>query len=215
MNKKSTISEILFMLVLSFICAALLGGTRAAIGDRADLSEQTVAAIYDILENSEVSCACEVGGACEVADAVKYASHVEGKDRDSDSNDDYKRFIKEFNIVQKGRIKYWKNTSDTDLIACEATGSGMWDEITLVFAYDLSKKLLLGMRVTEQKETAGIGSRITEKEFYNQFTGISPDIIASDNEKKEFEINVDAITGATTSSKSVEKLLNKALRGMP
>ena len=211
MNKKSTISEILFMLILSFICAALLGGTRAAIGERADLSEQTVAAVYDILENSEV------GGASEVADAVKYASHAEDKGKDcySDSNDDYKRFIKEFNIVQKGRIKYWKNASNTDLIACEATGSGMWDEITIVFAYDLSKKLLLGMRVTEQKETAGIGGRIAEEDFYSQFTNALPDITVSDNGEEPLAIKVDAITGATISSKSVEKLLDKALRGMP
>ena len=215
MNKKSTISEILFMLILSFICAALLGGTRAAIGERADLSEQTVAAVYDILENSEVSSTCEVGEACEVADAVKYALHVEDRNKDRGTKGDYKRFLEEFNIVQKGRIKYWKNASDTNLIACEATGSGMWDEITLVLVYDLGKKLLLGIRVTEQKETAGIGSRITEEEFYSKFTNVSPDIPIFDAGKEIPAIKVDAITGATISSKSVEKLLDKALRGMP
>ena len=218
MNKKSTWSEILFMFVLSLICAVLLGGTRAAIGERAELSERTVSAVYEIIKNSEVSCACEVGRASEVAGAVKFASQVEGKDKFNnckDSDDEYKRFLNEFKLVYKGRIKYWKNASDSAMLACEATGSGMWNEITIVFVYDTSKQKIMGLRVTEQNETAGVGSRITEEEFYSQFTDFLLDAVASANKKEGPDVKVDAITGATTSSRAVEKLLEKALRGLP
>lgn len=218
MNKKSTWSEILFMLVLSLICAVLLGGTRAAIGERAELSERTVSAVYEIIKNSEVSCACEVGRASEVAGAVKFASQVEDKDNFSkckDSDDEYKRFLNEFRLVQKGRVKFWKNASDSALLACEATGSGMWNEITIVFVYDTSKQKIMGLRVTEQNETAGVGSRITEEEFYSQFTDSLLDAVASAKVNEGPDVKVDAITGATTSSRAVEKLLEKALRGLP
>ena len=77
----------------------------------------------------------------------------------------------------------------------------MWAEITLVFVVDSFKKELLGLRVTEQKETPGVGSKISEEEFYTQFNAMS----------YQNEVKVDAITGATTSSRAVEKLLNKAL----
>lgn len=224
MNKKSTWSEILFMFVLSLICAVLLGGTRAAIGERAELSERTVSAVYEIIKNSEVSCACEVGKASEVgrasevAGAVKFASQVEDKDNFSkckDSDDEYKRFVNEFKLVHKGRIKYWKNASDSAMLACEATGSGMWNEITIVFVYDTSKQKIMGLRVTEQNETAGVGSRITEEEFYSQFTDSLLDAVASAKVNEGPDVKVDAITGATTSSRAVEKLLEKALRGLP
>lgn len=218
MNKKSTWSEILFMLVLSLICAVLLGGTRAAIGERAELSERTVSAVYEIIKNSEVSCACEVGRASEVAGAVKFASQVEDKDnlvKCKDGDEEYKRFVNEFKLVHKGRIKYWKNTSDSAMLACEATGSGMWNEITIVFVYDTYKQKIMGLRVTEQNETAGVGSRITEEDFCSQFTDSMPDMVASTDGTKSPNIKIDAITGATTSSKAVEKLLEKALRGLP
>lgn len=218
MNKKSTWSEILFMLVLSLICAVLLGGTRAVIGERAELSERTVSAVYEIIKNSEVSCACEVGRASEVAGAVKFASQVESKDKFNkckDSDDEYKRFLNEFRLVQKGRVKFWKNASDSAMLACEATGSGMWNEITIVFVYDTSKQKIMGLRVTEQNETAGVGSRITEEDFCSQFTDSMPDMVTSTDGTKSPDIKIDAITGATTSSRAVEKLLEKALRGLP
>ena len=171
MNKNSLWSEIRFMLILSFICALFLGGTRIAIGERAELSDKTIDSIYNILGEK------------------------------IDHNSIYEQFAKDFKQLNKGRIKIWKNNKKPSILAYEATGSGMWAEITLVFVVDSFKKELLGLSVTEQKETPGVGSKISEEEFYTQFNAMS----------YQNEAKVDAITGATTSSKAVEKLLNKAL----
>ena len=171
MNNKSIWIELRFMLILSFICALFLVGTRMAIGSRAELSEKTINSIFEII----------------------------GEKVDKDSI--YKEFYKTFSQVSKGRIKVWRNNSTPSIIACEATGSGMWAEITIVFVIDLKNQTLLGLRVTEQKETAGLGSKIAEESFLEQFS----------NKEINNRITVDAITGATTSSHSVEKLLNKAL----
>ena len=171
MNKNSLWSEIRFMLILSLICGLFLGGTRMAIGERAELSDKTINSIYDILGEKV------------------------------DQKIIYEQFAKDFKQLNKGRIKVWQKNNNASILAYEATGSGMWSEITLVFVVDSIKKELLGLRVTEQKETPGVGSKISEEEFWTQFNSSSC----------EKEIKVDAITGATTSSKSVEKLLNKAL----
>ena len=171
MNSKSIWSEIRFMLILSVICALFLGGTRMAIGERAELSDKTIGSIYDIIGEKV------------------------------DQKIIYEQFAKDFKQINKGRIKIWQRVYNNSILAYEASGSGMWAEITLVFVVDTSKKQLLGLRVTEQKETPGVGSRIAEEEFCSQFNSLT----------YENEIKVDAVTGATTSSKSVEKLLNKAL----
>ena len=171
MNKENLWGEIRFMLVLSVICALFLGGTRMAIGERAELSDKTLSSIYAIT-----------------------GEKVE-------QNKLYEQFSKDYKQINKGRIKIWQRVNNSSILAYEASGSGMWAEITLVFVVDTSKKQLFGLRVTEQKETPGVGSRIAEEEFCSQFNSLA----------YENEIKVDAITGATTSSKSVEKLLNKAL----
>ncbi len=117
------------------------------------------------------------------------------------TKDFYEYFSKKYNQISKGKIKVWQNVTNPTIFACEATGIGMWSEIKILFVVDKEKNQILGLKVTEQKETAGIGSKISEEEFTKQFT----------NMQLQKQTKVDAITGATISSKSVEKLLNKAL----
>ena len=171
MNKESIWAEIRFMLVLSFVCALFLGGTRMAIGQRAELSDKTIDSIYNIM-------------------GIK-----------TDKNIIYEQFSKDFKLLDKGHIKIWQKVNEDSIMAYEVSGSGMWAEISVVFVVDSFKKEILGLRVTEQKETPGVGSRVAEEEFYGQFNNMPYDN----------KVKVDAVTGATTSSKSVEKLLNKAL----
>lgn len=168
MNKRTTKSEILFMLVLSAVCSLLLSGTRAVVGDLAELSDRTVSAVFDITDYK-----------CE-------------------KNELFPKFKEAFNQIQKGKVKIWRSNFSKSVFACEATGSGMWDEITIVFVYEAFTGRILGLRVTEQKETAGVGSRITEEDFYGQFTNSELG-------------RVDAISGATTSSMAVERLLAKSV----
>ena len=171
MNKKSTWKEIRFMLILSFICGLLLGGTNLAIGNRGELTEKTITSVYSII-NIPI-----------------------------ESNSIYEQFGKEFEELTKGRIKLWKNKNKPSIIACEATGSGMWGDITIVFVINKTNQEFLGLKVTEQKETAGLGSKISEEDFEKKFS----------NKIIQSPVKVDAITGATTSSRSVEKILSKAL----
>lgn len=172
MSNRSLWTEIRFMLILSFICGLLLGGTNLAIGNRGELSEKTISTLFNFSN-------------------IKF-----------EPNTLYEQFESEFESVSKGRIKIWKNKKNFSIIACKATGSGMWGEITIVFVVNSTSQQLLGLKVIEQKETAGLGSKISEEDFQNQFV----------NKSIQNDIKVDAITGATTSSRSVEKLLNKALK---
>lgn len=65
---------------------------------------------------------------------------------------------------------------------------------------------IAGMRVASQKETAGLGTKITEDEFISQFAGKSTE--------KELDLNtdIDAISAATISSEAAIDGVNASIR---
>jgi len=81
---------------------------------------------------------------------------------------------------------------------------GMWNEIELAGALDLDYKFL-GIKVLEQGETPGLGARIEEEEFQQQFSGVA----AEDIKLSKFGGKIDAISGATTTSKIVTEAIRK------
>jgi electron transport complex protein RnfG len=171
MKKKSLWLEIRFMIILSFICASLLGGTQILLGERAELSDNTIKSVFSILGEK------------------------------SDTKNNYELFNSTFKQLSKGRTKIWLYNKSDSIYACEATGSGMWSEITVVFVFDTKKQLIMGLRVIEQKETAGLGSKISEDDFLGQFHNLDVNR----------EVKVDAISGATMSSNAVQQILTKAI----
>jgi electron transport complex protein RnfG len=61
--------------------------------------------------------------------------------------------------------------------------------------------------VMEQKETPGLGTKITEADFYNQFLGADP---AKFNLGVGNGGDVEAISGATVSSKAYAEAVERA-----
>lgn len=122
--------------------------------------------------------------------------------REKENDVNIEKFNSDFKQLYKSKINIWVKTNNDSIIACESKGNGMWGEITLVFVLDLINQKIVGLNITEQKETSGLGSKISEEVFTNQFN----------NKKIEKLMHIDAITGATESSKSVEKLLTKSLK---
>jgi len=91
-----------------------------------------------------------------------------------------------------------------------ASGQGYADRIELLVGLDAKAERLLGIYVLDQKETPGLGDGIRSS-WRNQFAGKSAleDLKVVKNEPKDNEIR--AISGATISSKSVTKIVNKAI----
>lgn len=184
MQKLNPAGPVKFMLLLAFCCSVLLMMTRAAIGERAELSLRSVDALLQIVD----------------AETLPVEELL------------LERFNAMFTRRSGGRIKFWQGNAHPDLWACEATGSGMWAEITLVFVYDAMKQQLLGMRVIEQNETAGLGSLIVDEAFSDQFNGLSAGKGVVMSAARVMNNQFDAVSGATTSSRAIEKLINRALQ---
>jgi electron transport complex protein RnfG len=83
--------------------------------------------------------------------------------------------------------------------AFEAKGTGYQGEIILMVGLSSDLTKILGIEVLESKETPGLGSRIEEEDFKARFRDLSTSDIGK----------VDAITGATISSKSVIKIVEE------
>lgn len=91
---------------------------------------------------------------------------------------------------------------------------GFQDIITAIFGYDGHTESIIGFEVLESKETPGLGDKIfKDAEFQTNFSQLSvkPEILAVKKGEKKNSNEVQAITGATISSKAVVKLLNNTV----
>ncbi len=99
-------------------------------------------------------------------------------------------------------------------IAFPYSGSGLWGPINGIVALNPDLATLKGITILHQEETPGLGSRITEAAYLDQFRGkdftsglklVPPGRSKANNE-------IDAITGATLSPKAFLDILNANLR---
>lgn len=94
-----------------------------------------------------------------------------------------------------------------------AEGAGYAANISIMAGLSKDLKTLTGVYVMEQVETPGLGSRIAEAAFQNQFKDVkvSPSIEYVKNKKPSNDNEIQAITGATISSKAVVDHLNTTI----
>ena len=89
--------------------------------------------------------------------------------------------------------------------AIPAAGPGFQDTIAILYGYEPRKKLVVGMEVLESRETPGLGDKIyKDAVFVGGFSALSvePKIVAVKKGTKSSPNEIDAITGATISSKA-------------
>ncbi|MBN1798513.1 MAG: FMN-binding protein [Spirochaetales bacterium] len=97
-------------------------------------------------------------------------------------------------------------------------GQGLWGLITGVLAVDKKVKTIIGMDLISHNETPGLGGRIDEPWFKNQFrdkTLNEQGMIVITQNKAAAPTDrigeIDAITAATQTSRAFEKIINKHL----
>lgn len=111
-------------------------------------------------------------------------------------------------------------------IASQASAQGYADVITLLFGYDPECKCIRGMKVLKNAETPGLGDKIKfDKSFLENFvklnaslnadgTALENPIITVKHGAKKNDWEIDAISGATISSRAVGAALNKAAQAL-
>lgn len=105
-----------------------------------------------------------------------------------------------------------------NILVAKFHGMGLWDYISGILAVDSDLERIIGLRIIAQKETPGLGGRISEESFQRQFFGEKIDDIVrmrpsgsgsgdGDLENSSF----DGISGATLTSGYFETIVNDTL----
>ncbi len=107
-------------------------------------------------------------------------------------------------------------------LAIEASGTGYQDVVKVIYGYSPERQAIVGFRVLESRETPGLGDRIDyDPPFLANFealdVALAPDglavahpIASVKRGEKTAAWQIDAITGATVSSKAVTKMLRES-----
>lgn len=140
-----------------------------------------------------------------------YSLDIEYEDSDESIVNAYNNYITEKNIEN---YTYYVAEKDGEVLgyAFEVRGNGLWGQIRSYVAFDKSFEELKGVDFISHSETPGLGGRIDERWFVDQFQGIE----VSESEDGEYLVfkpavggNIDSITGATQTSKSVRTMFNE------
>jgi electron transport complex protein RnfG len=97
-------------------------------------------------------------------------------------------------------------------VVIEASERGYADVISAMYAYDPDKKVITGFKVIDMKETPGLGNRIgSDPEFTSNFKELDASeghpITTVKHGTKKNPWEIDAISGATISSRAVGRML--------
>jgi electron transport complex protein RnfG len=96
--------------------------------------------------------------------------------------------------------------------AMPGAGPGFQDTIALLYGYLPREKQIVGMEILESRETPGLGDKIyKDAAFVAEFSALAvePAVVAVKKGTGTQPNQVDAITGATISSKAVVRIINE------
>jgi len=119
-----------------------------------------------------------------------------------------KNGIKKFYTVYDA---FFKDGSMAGHVA-KASGQGYADKIEVLVGLDAHADTITGLFILDQKETPGLGNRILEKPWRDQFLDKPSNkrlVVVKGGTGKGHEI--DAISGATISSRSVTGIVNNTI----
>lgn len=172
---------------ICFVVAALLGGVNA-------LTAEKIEAIG--LANTEASLRAVAGGAdefraVELTDAMTAAASAQGA-----------KLTEAYEVVSAGELIGH---------AFKIVASGSQGNIEMIVGVD-GDEGVAGVSVVSNKETAGIGSKVMENNALPSGMGVLDQFVGmSGAGSLTVGKNVDAISGATVSSKGVTRGVNAAL----
>jgi len=180
---KEQLKMIFFTIILGLASSGILVGMDAYTSDK-------------IIENEELAFKNSVLQAFEI---------------DYEASEIVDVFSNQINRIEKGGYNFYESNSGA--IGFEFEGSGLWGPITGFLTLKEDLVTIQDIQIMEQSETPGLGGIIAEADYLAKYKGkvFNPDIVVVKANDEENAINeVDAITGATGTSRAFETLLNAA-----
>ncbi len=189
MNKENTFYTITFTFIISFLFVLLLAFTNEATREQVQRNRE-IARQKAILNAMNISYESEE----EVSEKYESVTKVTAGD------------VSLYRTDMGGRIVYAK----------EFQGSGLWGQIYGVLGIQAGGERLAGLDIISHNETPGLGGRIDEAWFKEQFNGEEIvnggiELGSGDGDEDPDNGRVDAITGATRTSQSIKTIVNREI----
>lgn len=105
---------------------------------------------------------------------------------------------------------YFTDAGGEKRFAGDFTGPGLWGNVSLAIGVNADGSEIRGLQVLFNVETPGLGGRIAEPWFLNQFRGLkTASGVVFNQSGQKAENGFDAIAGATISSQAVKDTVNQ------
>ncbi|WP_297810301.1 FMN-binding protein [uncultured Finegoldia sp.] len=188
-KKKSVVYPVLFMLGLTLVLTLAL----------ALLNQVTTPTVKF---NQDIELKHKILNVFNILPKDTSASNIDKTFKDNVVEEDYKD-SKLYILKQNGEEKSY---------AVPVNGPGLWGSISGYVGITKDMKKIVGIEFIKQEETPGLGGRITEDEYKNQYRGL--DISNPVDGKIVINRpanggNIDAISGATQTSTFVVNMINE------
>ena len=211
---KETIKSFSFALIMCLVCSSLL--TSAAVGLKsrqqanqlADKQKNILQAL-DLIDSNQKYSVDTIKSVFDKSVKEVFISKT-GQILNSKSDDSMQLYVVGDNI---------------DKYAIPFKAYGLWSWVKGYIAFDGDGKTVIGFTVYEHAETPGLGGECEKPWFKNQFknksivnadgefvsVGIAKGKIVDYVEPDQYVNNVDGMSGATITSKGIEKYLKEIL----
>ena len=137
-----------------------------------------------------------------------------------DPADIYMALVNDTIRLANGQEVYVANLNGATKFILPLSGKGLWGGIGGYLTLDEDKNTIYGVNFNHESETPGLGAKIVELPFREQFEGkhirngegevVSVAVLKAGN-KAEGQEQVDAISGATITSSGVSTMLHEEL----
>ncbi|NLY45025.1 MAG: FMN-binding protein [Tissierella sp.] len=188
MKKKSFLYPIIFMSAITAIFTFVLAYLNYSTAERIDF-------LQDIELKKKILYVFDIPIPSDVPEEIDQV---------------FNQFIEEDDSVEPP-IFYTVENGEKTGYAIPASGPGLWGGIDAYVGISADFSTILGLEFISHEETPGLGGRISDMEFLEQFR----DLDISNSSDRSYIVfrpasggNVDAISGATLTSQSVRDLLN-------
>jgi electron transport complex protein RnfG len=121
----------------------------------------------------------------------------------------------EYKEVHKDGVNFFEGYSESGQrvgVAIIATGGGFQGMIDVMVGTDTQTEKIYGIKILSHMETPGLGARITEAEYKNNFKNKPFEDYDVVKGIAKDEYDVVAISGATISSTKVTNIVEKAIQ---
>lgn len=167
-------------------------------------------------------------------------THVSTKDRVSEYNKNYeissilktigvepqnseiqKQFKSFFNLDLPTNKTMLARVDGEEILVSKFSGKALWGTVNGIIAMDKDLKTIKGIDIISHNETPGLGGRIEEEWFLNQFkgetiNGSNINVIqgSGDGNYDSADGIIDGIVGATRTSHSIEVMINQKIKSL-